>query len=77
MDCRRLTVLTLAPVAALAVSRADLPAQTPSEPTDYIIGFEDLLATASYDQAVLSGKFTVETDGTLTFRCWAASQRAA
>jgi polysaccharide export outer membrane protein len=35
--------------------------------TDYRVGPQDVLTITSYDQADLSGKFTVETDGTFTF----------
>lgn len=34
---------------------------------DYVVGPQDVLAITSYDQAELSGKFTVEADGTFTF----------
>ena len=35
--------------------------------TDYTIGAQDVLTITVYDQADLSGKFTVDADGTLTF----------
>jgi polysaccharide export outer membrane protein len=35
--------------------------------TDYVIGAQDVLTITSYDQADMSGKFTVEADGTFTF----------
>jgi polysaccharide export outer membrane protein len=35
--------------------------------TDYVIGAQDVLAITSYDQADLSGRFTVEADGTFTY----------
>ena len=35
--------------------------------TDYVIGPQDVLTVTVYDHADLSGKFTVEADGTLTF----------
>src|SRR5262245_40708643 len=35
--------------------------------SDYTIGPQDVLAITSYDQADLSGKFTVEADGTFTY----------
>ena len=38
-----------------------------SAQTDYVIGAQDVLTITVYDQADLSGKFTVEPDGTLTF----------
>src|SRR2546423_10598627 len=34
---------------------------------DYVVGPQDVLAITSYDQADMSGKFTVETDGTFTY----------
>src|SRR2546421_403800 len=43
-----------------------LAAQTPPV-TDYVIGAQDVLTITSYDQADLTGKFTVEADGTFTF----------
>src|SRR2546430_10986457 len=44
-------------------------AQTrPSGPAaDYIVGAQDVLTITCYDQADLSGKFTVETDGTFSY----------
>src|SRR6478736_3177869 len=43
-------------------------AQPPvSVTTDYVIGAQDVLTITSYDQADMSGKFTVEADGTFTF----------
>jgi polysaccharide export outer membrane protein len=35
--------------------------------TDYVVGPQDVLMITSYDQADLSGKFTLEADGTFTF----------
>jgi polysaccharide export outer membrane protein len=35
--------------------------------TDYVIGPQDVLTVTVYDHADLSGKFSVEADGTLTF----------
>ena len=34
---------------------------------DYVVGAQDVLTITSYDQADLSGKFTVEADGTFTY----------
>jgi polysaccharide export outer membrane protein len=42
------------------------PGQAPP-PTDYVVGAQDMLTITSYDQADLSGKFTVEADGTFTY----------
>jgi polysaccharide export outer membrane protein len=44
--------------------------QAPSQPqaqTDYIVGAQDVLTINVWEQAALSGKFTVESDGTFTF----------
>src|SRR6266850_6114944 len=35
--------------------------------TDYVVGSQDVLTITSYDQADLSGKFTIEADGTFTY----------
>jgi polysaccharide export outer membrane protein len=35
--------------------------------TDYVVGPQDVLTINSFDQADLSGKFTVEADGTFTY----------
>ena len=35
--------------------------------TDYVVGAQDVLTITSYDQADLSGKFTLEADGTFTY----------
>src|SRR3954451_2302811 len=60
----------LAVLVALCVSAA-LSAQTsaPQTPgfTDYVVGPQDVLTINSFDQADLSGKFSVEADGTFTF----------
>ena len=55
---------------AVAVG-AQVPAG-PAEPapggiTDYVVGPQDVLTITSYDQADLSGKFSVEADGTFTY----------
>lgn len=57
-------------VAALLVRSLALgQTVTPSSPaaSDYIVGPQDTLTITSYDQADLSGKFTVEADGTFTY----------
>jgi polysaccharide export outer membrane protein len=50
--------------AVLAVSGL---AQTVPSIIDYLVGPQDVLTITSYDQADLSGKFTIEADGTFTF----------
>src|SRR5919108_701524 len=63
----------LASVVVAAVLTATLAAQggSPARPTgpaaDYIVGAQDVLTITCYDQADLSGKFTVEADGTFTY----------
>lgn len=54
-------LLLIATTALVAQGRSTAP------PTDYVVGGHDVLSITSYDQAELSGKFTVETDGTFTF----------
>jgi polysaccharide biosynthesis/export protein len=56
-----LVVLT-ATLGAQIQNSASAPATT-----DYIVGPQDVLVITSYDQADLTGKFAVETDGTFTF----------
>ena len=34
---------------------------------DYVVGPQDVLVITSYDQSRLTGKFTIETDGTFTY----------
>lgn len=50
---------------ALTMVPAGVAAQT--SPTNYVIGSQDVLTITSYDQPELSGKFTVEADGTFTY----------
>lgn len=54
--------LLLRILTGLLLSSSALWAQT-----DYTIGAQDVLTITVYDQAELSGKFTVDPDGTLTF----------
>jgi polysaccharide export outer membrane protein len=59
---QRLTLTLL--LAVLAVSGMG---QTAPSIVDYVVGPQDVLTITSYDQADLSGKFTIEADGTFTF----------
>jgi polysaccharide export outer membrane protein len=72
MDCKKTCVSTSLLSATLIVllSGSVRPlAQTSVDAsvTDYRVGPQDVLTITSYDQADLSGKFTVEADGTFTF----------
>jgi len=63
------TILLL--MAAVAAS-AQMPPSASTAPvsptiTDYVVGPQDILTITSYDQADLSGKFSVEADGTFTY----------
>src|SRR5262249_4736666 len=52
----------------LASPGAQTPAGlSPSATGDYLVGPQDVLTITSYDQADLSGRFTVEADGTFTY----------
>jgi polysaccharide export outer membrane protein len=37
------------------------------QPSNYVVGPQDVLVITSYDEATLSNKFTIEADGTFTF----------
>jgi polysaccharide export outer membrane protein len=52
--------------AALVVALSATPAFSQA-PSSYVVGAQDVLTITSYDQADLSGKFTIETDGTFTY----------
>jgi len=56
-----LTVFLSAGVRSFAQTGGDSPV------TDYRVGPQDVLTITSYDQSDLSGKFTVEADGTFTY----------
>ena len=53
-------------VAAL-LGPAGRAAAEPPPATDYVVGPQDVLAITVWDQPDLSGKFTVEADGSFTF----------
>jgi polysaccharide export outer membrane protein len=55
----------LAAALLVLIATGALRAQAPEN--DYVVGAQDVLTITSYDQADLSGKFTVETDGTFTY----------
>lgn len=66
------SVVAQSPVPAPVVAQVPAPAQVvmqspaPAQ-TEYIIGAQDVLAIAVYGATDLSGKFTVEADGSFTF----------
>jgi len=60
-------VLLLLLFSSLSFSQAQKPAATPGQPPDYIVGPQDVLSIVVWDQTDLSGKFTVEADGSITF----------
>jgi polysaccharide export outer membrane protein len=69
--CRQWQTLLVLPVLCMcaltpAVAQTPLASQ-PSPATNYVVGAQDMLTITSYDQADLSGKFTVEADGTFTY----------
>lgn len=62
---RLLAVVLLAP--SLAAGQQASPVQEPLKKTsaDYVIGARDLVAVSVWNQPSLSGKFTVDSDGTM------------
>jgi polysaccharide export outer membrane protein len=55
-------------LAQTATPPPAVPPQTSGpQPVNYVIGPQDVLVITSYDQPELTGKFTVETDGTFTY----------
>jgi len=64
----RLVVALLMACATIAgVASASNQERTPPTVTDYVVGPQDVLTITSYDQADLSGRFTLEADGTFTY----------
>src|SRR6202022_5193337 len=62
----RLMLLFVALLSLATVVQAQRKPPTPTV-TDYVVGAQDVLTITSYDQADLSGKFTIEADGTFTY----------
>jgi polysaccharide export outer membrane protein len=72
MDRKTIRISSFLLVAALALllstgDRSFAQAGNEATVTDYRVGPQDVLTITSYDQADLSGKFTVEADGTFTY----------
>src|SRR3954469_9393364 len=61
------TTLLLAVYAQYSAQAQVQGAGEAAPATDYVVGSQDVLTITSYDQADLSGKFTVEADGTFTY----------
>ena len=62
------TVILIAMLAAFRAAPASAqPAARSASAADYVVGAQDVLTITCYDQADLSGKFTVETDGTFSY----------
>ena len=59
------TKLFVAFVIVLAIGGPIVAAQ--SQPSNYIVGPQDILMITSFDQEDLSGKYPVDADGTFTF----------
>jgi len=61
-------VVTAGALCAYATyAAAQSPPARPTTAADYIVGPQDVLTITCYDQADLSGKFSVEADGTFTY----------
>ena len=54
-------------VFGAAPASAQPAVRSTSAAADYVVGAQDVLTITCYDQADLSGKFTVETDGTFSY----------
>src|SRR5688572_30142461 len=68
MRRRFLLGLAFAIVMQVAAAFAQEPAgKAPAAGASYVVGPLDVLVITSYDQAELTGKFTVETDGSFTY----------
>ena len=63
----RITLPAAAVGIVLVLVAAIAPAAAPPEARGYVIGPDDVLAVADFDQSDLSGKYTVQADGTFTF----------
>jgi polysaccharide export outer membrane protein len=74
-NCTTLAILLSAipsqgqtPVAGVPPSAANDASSAPVQQSgNYVVGPHDVLIITSYDQPELTGKFTIETDGTFTY----------
>src|SRR5919199_2761768 len=62
-----IAMLALSTLFGAAPVMAQPAARSASAAADYVVGAQDVLTITCYDQADLSGKFTVETDGTFSY----------
>jgi polysaccharide export outer membrane protein len=69
MDIERRTpfAITLLTFALLLLAGKALTGAQASQPTEYLIGPQDVLLITVFDQEDLGGKYVVEADGTFTF----------
>jgi len=51
----------------IGVAIAPVRAQQAAQPTNYVVGPQDILTITSFDQEDLTGKYPVDADGTFTF----------
>src|SRR3954465_12731878 len=64
----KLSCIVVAALACALLSTTRGAARWGAPPvSDYVIGPQDILAITCYDQADMTGKFTVEADGTFTY----------
>jgi polysaccharide export outer membrane protein len=54
-------------LSLLSFASSNLGAHQPAQPTNYMVGPQDILSITSFDQEDLSGKYPVDADGTFTF----------
>jgi len=64
---RTVATVAVCALALLAVALASGQSQSELTKGNYVIGSQDVLSIAVWDQPDLSGKFTVESDGSFTF----------
>jgi polysaccharide biosynthesis/export protein len=67
MTSRKLAVLSWCAWPLIASALLSAQAASARAAAEYVIGPQDVLAINCYDQTDLSGKFTVEADGTFTY----------
>jgi polysaccharide biosynthesis/export protein len=64
---RRPALIALISLAVAVAAAAQPPKPAASPVSDYTVGPQDVLMITSYEQADLSGRFSVEADGTFTY----------